>query len=267
MLTCGNSTIPCMNQNTLGGSSPRSLWRVKRKFGTTIRQGDLEDWIKLKDEFCLFFFPVTKVFALCIQLLMFKQDEGSLGIVWERFVLMANFGAPHHIPEDAEATFHWYSEHFDDPPEPIDQPKREAASSDTISCILSPPPHIEEITKPIKSTDHEPLFDDMPTLITISAMFLTCRRSISAYAQDLRHSFQMLHHRLRVLLWSIARNDRGAEFNSWKLLCTIAVAAPQENFYDPKELVSFSRKHLKWIDGQMMESKKVFLVMSLKMGA
>ena len=42
------------------------------------------------------------------------------------------------------------------------------------------------------------------------------------------------------------------------LLCTIGDAAPQENFYDPKEIVSFSRKHPKWIDGQMMESKEIF---------
>ena len=33
-----------------------------------------------------------------------------------------------------------------------------------------------------------------------------------------------------------------------KLLCTIGDAAPQDNFYDPKELVS-SCKHPKWIDG------------------
>ena len=58
----------------------------------------------------------------------------------------------------------------------------------------------------------------------------------------------------------------GAEFNSWTLLWTIGDAAPQENFYDPKELMSFSRKHLKWIDGQMMESKKISPVMFLKMG-
>ena len=57
------------------------------------------------------------------------------------------------------------SDYFDDPPDPIDQPKREAASSHTIRCILSPPPHIEEITKPIKSTDHEPLIEYMPMLI------------------------------------------------------------------------------------------------------
>jgi hypothetical protein len=41
------------------------------------------DWIKLKDEFCLFFFPVTKEFPLHIQLLTFKQGEESLGAAWE----------------------------------------------------------------------------------------------------------------------------------------------------------------------------------------
>ena len=50
------------------------------------------------------------------------------------------------------------------------------------------------------------------------------------------------------------------------LLCTIGDAAPQDNFYGLKELVSFSRKHLKWIDGQMMESKENFPATSLKMG-
>jgi hypothetical protein len=50
------------------------------------------DWIKLKDESCLFFFPVTKVLSLRVQLLTFKQGEESLGAEWERFMLMANSG-------------------------------------------------------------------------------------------------------------------------------------------------------------------------------
>jgi hypothetical protein len=37
-----------------------------------------EDWIKLKDEFCLFFFPVTKVRSLRVQMLTFKKGEESL---------------------------------------------------------------------------------------------------------------------------------------------------------------------------------------------
>ena len=109
MLTCRNSTIPGMNQNTLWWKlSPFSLtdeakiwydWKAGRVGG---------DWIKLKDEFFLFFFPVTKVFALRIQLLTFKQDKGSLGIVWERSMLMVKSRTPHRILEDAEATLHWF---------------------------------------------------------------------------------------------------------------------------------------------------------------
>jgi hypothetical protein len=63
----------------------------------------------------------------------------------------------------------------------------------------------------------------------------------------------------------------------------IGDAAPQDVFYDPKvgvnvmsktmaehiapeEPLTFSRKHLKWIDGQIMESKGILHIMSLKMG-
>jgi hypothetical protein len=58
------------------------------------------DWIELKDEFCLFFFHVTKVLPLRIQLLTFKQGEESLGAAWERFIQMANSGPPHSILEE-----------------------------------------------------------------------------------------------------------------------------------------------------------------------
>ena len=66
------------------------------------------------------------------------------------------------------------------------------------------------------------------------------------------------------------------------LLCTIGDAEPQETYYDPKvgvnvmsktladhvscEPLTFSRKHLKWIDGQIVESKEILHAMSLKMG-
>jgi hypothetical protein len=67
------------------------------------------------------------------------------------------------------------------------------------------------------------------------------------------------------------------------LLCTTRDAVPQEIFYDPKvgvnvlskimaehiapkEPLTFSRKHLKWIDSQIVESKGIFRVISLKMG-
>ena len=66
------------------------------------------------------------------------------------------------------------------------------------------------------------------------------------------------------------------------LLCTIGDAEPQETFYDPKvgvnvmsktladhvscEPLTFSRKHLKWIDSHIVESKGILHAMSLKMG-
>jgi hypothetical protein len=58
------------------------------------------DWIKLKDEFYLFFFLVTKVFPVCIQLLTFKQGKESHGAAWERSMRMENSGPPHGILEE-----------------------------------------------------------------------------------------------------------------------------------------------------------------------
>jgi len=71
-------------------------------------------------------------------------------------------------------------------------------------------------------------------------------------------------------------------WNSRVLLCTIGDAKPQETFYDPmvgvnvksktladhisNEPLTFSRKHLKWIDGQIVESKGILYAKSLKMG-
>ena len=65
------------------------------------------------------------------------------------------------------------------------------------------------------------------------------------------------------------------------LLCTIGDAEPQETYYDPKvgvnvmsktladhvscEPLTFSRKHLKWIDSQIVENKGILYAMSLKM--
>ena len=65
------------------------------------------------------------------------------------------------------------------------------------------------------------------------------------------------------------------------LLCTIGDAGPQETFYDPKvgvnvmsktladhissEPLTFSHKHLKWIDGQIVEGKGVLHATSLRL--
>ena len=66
------------------------------------------------------------------------------------------------------------------------------------------------------------------------------------------------------------------------LLCSIGDAVPQETFYDPKvgvnvmsktlanhiaseEPLTFSRKHLKWIDEQIVESQGILRVVPVKM--
>ena len=66
------------------------------------------------------------------------------------------------------------------------------------------------------------------------------------------------------------------------LLCSIGDAVPQETFYDPRvgvnvmsktlanhiaseEPLTFSRKHLKWIDGQIVESQGILRVVPMKM--
>jgi hypothetical protein len=90
-----------MNQNTLRWKLfPFSLTGEAKVWYGQKAEKVGGDWIKLKDEFYLFFFPVTKGFPLRAQLLTFKQGEESLGAAWERFMLMANSRPPHGIPEE-----------------------------------------------------------------------------------------------------------------------------------------------------------------------
>jgi hypothetical protein len=73
---CSLLTIPDMNQNTLQWklfpfslAGEAKIWydRKARRVGG--------EWIKLKDEFCLFFFHVTKVLPFHIRLQSFKQGD------------------------------------------------------------------------------------------------------------------------------------------------------------------------------------------------
>jgi len=90
-----------MNQNTLRWKLfPFSLpgnakiWYNR----TAVRVGG--DWIQLKDEYGLFFFPISKVIPHHVQLLTFKQCDGeSLGAAWARFMHLATSGPPHNIQE------------------------------------------------------------------------------------------------------------------------------------------------------------------------
>jgi hypothetical protein len=76
-----------MNQNTLRWKLfPFSLTGEAKVWYNQKAKRVGGDWIELKDEFWLFFFPATKMMLLCIQLLTFKQDEESLGAAWARFM-------------------------------------------------------------------------------------------------------------------------------------------------------------------------------------
>ena len=98
------------------------------------------DWIQLKDEFCLFFYPVSKVVPHRKQLLSFKQGDESLGVAWARFMHLVDSGPPHQMSEEILMQHFFYghkpeSAHFmnavflnsteytgiyDDPPEPLE---------------------------------------------------------------------------------------------------------------------------------------------------
>ena len=59
----------------------------------------------LKDESAYSSYLLPKCSHFVFPLLSFKQGEGSFGIVWERFLLMAYSRAPHGVLEGAEASF------------------------------------------------------------------------------------------------------------------------------------------------------------------
>ena len=58
------------------------------------------DWIQLKDEFCLFFYHISKLIPHRKQLLSFEQGDESLGVAWARFMHLVDSGPPHQIPEE-----------------------------------------------------------------------------------------------------------------------------------------------------------------------
>ena len=159
----------------------------------------------MKDEFCMFFFPVPKVIPCRRQLLTSEQgDNESLGAAWARFKHLATSGPPHKIAEEmlmqhfiyglkpeSERFLNLaskgsvlyktaaevrtilekvlnstpYTDVFDDPPE-LEDPPTERQPLHILSVVSSPPPpHIEEITKPLKSSDHEPLLEELPMFI------------------------------------------------------------------------------------------------------
>ncbi len=57
-------------------------------------------WEKLQDRFCLAFFPVTRITALRVEILSFKQIKNeSIGAVWSRFTNLVQSEPTLSLPE------------------------------------------------------------------------------------------------------------------------------------------------------------------------
>ena len=79
---------------------PFSLTGEARIWYNRTARGVGGDWIQLKDEFCLFFYPISKVIAHRNQLLTFEQGDESLGVAWARFMHLIESGPPNQISEE-----------------------------------------------------------------------------------------------------------------------------------------------------------------------
>ena len=59
--------------------------RVKQWYAHTVRSVN-GDWDELRDEFCLAFFPISRIITLHLEILTFQQKEKeTLGVAWARF--------------------------------------------------------------------------------------------------------------------------------------------------------------------------------------
>jgi hypothetical protein len=83
------------------------LGKAKQWYAHTVG-GVNGNWDKLRDKFCLAFFPISKVAALRIELLSFQQKEKeTLGAAWARFLSLMNTGPNLSLP-DYVVLYHFY---------------------------------------------------------------------------------------------------------------------------------------------------------------
>ena len=173
-----------------------------------------------------------------------------------------------------------YTGIYDEPPEPLEQ-RSETQQLRILSATSSPPPpHIEEITEPPKSTDHEPFIEDMPMFVP--DLFTEEEYLELDNAASMPKEHKCICSRSEAFIPKVSSQIEGLSViiskewteeaeasssiiqiycNPRVLLCTIGETGPQETFYDPKvgvnmmsktladhissEPLTFSRKHLK----------------------
>ena len=155
-----------------------------------------------------------------------------------------------------------------------------------LSVVSSPPPpHIEEITEPPKSSDYEPLLEDLPMFVPglfsekdyiglghVSNMPKE-HKCICSHSEAFIPEATSQIEGLSMIMsreWTEEAESCGSIIQIYRnprlLFCAIGDALPQEIFYDlkvgvnvmsrtladhtsPEQPLTFSHKHLKWIDG------------------
>ena len=99
-----------MTHNTLRWKLfPFSLVEEARQWYTKDVESVNGSWSKLRDKFCLRFFPESRIVALRKDILCFQQnEEETIGEAWARFSLLVKSGPVLSIP-DHVLLQHFYS--------------------------------------------------------------------------------------------------------------------------------------------------------------
>ena len=109
-LVCSCSTIAWMSCDTLRWKLfPFSLVEEARQWYTRTVASMNGNWGELRDEFCLKFFPESRLVALRKDIICFQQNEKeSIGAAWARFLLLVKSGPVLSLP-DYVLLEHFYS--------------------------------------------------------------------------------------------------------------------------------------------------------------
>ena len=79
---------------------PFSLMEKAKQWYTHAVESTNVDWDKLKDKFCLVFFPMSRIVSLPRAILDFKQyEKESIGAAWARFSALIHDGLDMSLPD------------------------------------------------------------------------------------------------------------------------------------------------------------------------
>jgi hypothetical protein len=94
-------SIPGMTQEILMWKLfPFSLKGEAKQWYTNVVGSMNGDWEKLKDKFCLVFFPMSRINSLPMAILDFEQNEKeSIGATWARFLMLIHASPDLSLPD------------------------------------------------------------------------------------------------------------------------------------------------------------------------